>query len=115
DTLASAGDKLAPGMNVLINVEGEAEGDTIKVRVQTLQTLDEALGKGTKEIAITATEKLQIGDLMKHLSREGSLEIKLVVQLGNPGKAVEFSLGSNFSVSARQLSALKMLPGVVHI
>jgi len=28
---------------------------------------------------------------------------------------VEFSLGTNFSVSARQLSALKTLPGVIHV
>jgi len=115
DTLAAAGEKLEPGKNVLINVEGEAEGEAIKVRVQTVQTLDEVLGKGTKQIAITATEKLQIADLLKHLSREGSLEIKLVVELREAAKAVEFSLGSNFSVSARQLSALKTIPGVVHV
>ena len=115
DTLASAGDKLEAGKNVLISVEGEAEGEAIKVRVQAVQTLDEVLGKGTKLIAITATEKLQIGDLIKHLSREGSLEVKLVVELREAAKAIEFSLGSNFSVSARQLSGLKTLPGIVHV
>ncbi|MFY9639446.1 MAG: DNA polymerase III subunit alpha [Rhodomicrobium sp.] len=115
DTLAAAGDKLEAGKNVLINVEGEAEGEAIKVRVQTVQTLDEVLGKGTKQIAITATEKLQIADLIKHLSREGSLEVKLVVELKEQAKAIEFSLGNNFSVSARQLSALKTLPGIVHV
>jgi DNA polymerase-3 subunit alpha len=115
DTLASAGDKLEAGKNVLISVEGEAEGETVKVRVQAVQSLDEVLGKGTKQIAITATEGLQIADLTKHLSREGSLEIKLVVQLREQAKAVEFSLGNNFSVSSRQLSALKTLPGVVHV
>jgi DNA polymerase-3 subunit alpha len=115
DTLDSAGDKLEAGKNVLISVEGEAEGEAIKVRVQAVQSLDEVLGKGTKRIAITATERLQIADLIKHLSREGSLEIKLVVQLREQAKAVEFSLGNNFSVSARQLSALKTLPGVIHV
>jgi len=115
DTLASAQDKLEPGQNVLIVVDGEAEGEAVKVRVQTVQTLDEVLGKGTRQIAITATEKLQIGDLVKHLSREGSLEVKLVVVLREQAKAIEFSLGSNFSVSARQLSALKTLPGILHV
>jgi hypothetical protein len=52
---------------------------------------------------------------MKHLSREGSLEIKLVVELRDPAASVEFGLGSNFSASSRQLSALKMLPGVVQV
>ncbi len=115
DTLTLAGEKLDSGKNVLINVEGEAEGESVKVRVQSVQTLDEVLGKGSRHLAITATEKLQAADLMKHLSREGSLEIKLVVELKEPGKAVEFSLGSNFSISSRQLSALKTLPGVIHV
>ncbi len=115
DTLAAAGDKLEPGMNVLIQVEGEAEGEAVKVRVQTVQTLDEALGKSARRMSITATERLRIGDLMKHLSREGSIELKLVVELRGANKAVEFMLGSNFSISARQLSALKTLPGVLQI
>lgn len=115
DTLASAGEKLEAGKNVLIHVEGEAEGESIKVRVQTVQTLEEVLGKGTRHISITANEKLHIGELMKHLSREGSLEIKLVVELREASKAVEFSLGNNFSVSTRQLSALKTLPGILQV
>ena len=115
DTLNVAGEKLEAGKNVLVSVEGEAEGEAIKVRVQTVQTLDEVLGKGTKRLAITATERLQIADLIKHLSREGNLEVKLIVQLREQAKAVEFSLGNNFSISARQLSALKTLPGILQV
>ena len=115
DTLAAAGDKLEPGKNVLIQVEGEAEGEAVKVRVQTVQTLDEVLGKGQRQLSITATEWFQIADLMKHVSREGSIELKLVVELREASKAVEFVLGNNFSITARQLSALKTLPGILHI
>jgi DNA polymerase-3 subunit alpha len=115
DTLAAAGDKLEPGKNVLIQVEGEAEGEAVKVRVQTVQTLDEVLGKGQRQLSITATDWFQIADLMKHVSREGSIELKLVVELREASKAVEFVLGNNFSITARQLSALKTLPGILHI
>ena len=38
-----------------------------------------------------------------------------MVELKEQAKAIEFSLGNNFSVSARQLSALKTLPGIVHV
>ncbi len=115
DTLSLAGDKLEPGKNVIINIEGEAEGETVKVRVQAVQSLDEVLGKGAKHIAITATDKLEIAGLIKNLGREGNLEIKLAVQIREQAKVVEFSLGNNFSVSARQLSALKTLPGVIQV
>jgi DNA polymerase III subunit alpha len=115
DTLALAANKLEPGKNLIVTVEGEAEGDAVKVRAQGIQSLEEVLGKATKQIAITANEKLQIGALTKHLSREGSIEIKLVMELQDPARAVEFSLGTNFSLSARQLSALKTLPGVLQV
>ena len=68
-----------------------------------------------RQISITATEKLQVGDLLKHVSRDGSTELKLLVELRGASKAVEIPLGNNFSISARQLSALKTLPGIVHI
>jgi DNA polymerase-3 subunit alpha len=115
DTLALAGDKLESGKNVLLHVEGEAEGEAIKVRVQAVQTLDEVLGKAERALSIVATDALQIADLTKHLGRDGSMEIRLVVELAEVCKAVEIALGNNFSVSTRQLSALKTLPGVLRV
>jgi hypothetical protein len=38
-----------------------------------------------------------------------------LVELRGASNAVEIPLGNNFSISARQLSALKTLPGIVHI
>jgi DNA polymerase-3 subunit alpha len=115
DTLAAAADKLEAGKNVLIQVEGEADGEGVKVRVQTVQSLDEVFGKGARQVSITATDKLQVADLMKVLSREGSMELKLIVELREASKAVEFLLGKNFSISARQLSTLKTLPGIIQV
>jgi DNA polymerase-3 subunit alpha len=115
DTLALAGDKLEAGKNVILHVEGEAEGEAVKVRVQAVQTLDEVLGKAERSLSIVVTDALQIADLTKHLSRDGSMEIRLVVELAELSKAVEIALGKNFSVSTRQLSALKTLPGVLRV
>ncbi len=83
--------------------------------MQAVQTLDEVLGKSERSLSIVATDALQIADLTKHLGREGTLEIRLVVEVPEARKAVEFALGNNFSVSTRQLSALKTLPGVLRV
>ena len=115
DTLDLAGDKLEAGKNVPISVEGEAEGEALKVRVQAVQSLDEVLGKGTKRIAITATERLQIADLIKHLSREGSLEISLWCNCASRRRRWSSAWRITSRVSARQLSALKTLPGIVQV
>jgi DNA polymerase-3 subunit alpha len=115
DTLNVAGDKLEAGKNVLVHVEGEADGEAIKVRVQAVQALDEVLGKTTTQVSITATERLQVAELVKHLGREGGIQVTLVVQIPEAQKAVEFKLGDNFSISARQLATLKTLPGVLQV
>ncbi|WKW50552.1 DNA polymerase III subunit alpha [Rhodomicrobium lacus] len=115
DTLNVAGDKLEAGKNVLVHVEGEADGEAIKVRVQAVQALDDVLGKTTKQLSITATERLQVAELVKHLGREGGIQVNLVVQIPEAQKAVEFKLGDNFSISARQLATLKTLPGVLQV
>src|SRR5262249_40254204 len=42
ETLAGAGQLLEPGTAVLVTVEGERDGDILKLRAQTIQSLDEA-------------------------------------------------------------------------
>ena len=115
DTLALAGDKLNSGKNVLLTAEADAEGEGVKVRVRSVQALEEALGKGARGLAIFATDRLRVDELLKHLSREGSTEIKLVMELSEARKTVEFALGDNFSISPKQLSALRTLPGIVRV
>src|SRR5690606_28300141 len=44
DTLAQARDLLEPGTPVLLTVEAEREGDSVKMRVQSLEALDTAAG-----------------------------------------------------------------------
>jgi len=83
--------------------------------VQTVQTLEEALGRGGRSIAIFAGRGLRVDDLAKNLARDGTTEIKLHLELAERGKVIEFALGANFTVSPRQLSALKTLPGVLRI
>ena len=115
DTLDAAGDKLDPGQNVVLSVDGEAEGDAAKVRVLAAQSLADAIGKTGAAIVISATANVRLDDLARLLKRDGTLEVRLKLALADQGSVVEFMLGSDFSATPRQVSALKALEGVVSV
>ena len=53
ETLAASRHLLEPGTAVLLTVEGERDGETLKLRVQSIQSLDEAaegVQKGLKVV-----------------------------------------------------------------
>ncbi len=113
--MAAAGDKLETGKNVLIHVEGEAESDAVKVRLQAVQTLDDALGSATRQIKITATGQLKIAELAKRLEGGGQLQVTLALQIAEAQSIVELDLGSHFRIVPRHMSELKTLPGLLRI
>jgi DNA polymerase-3 subunit alpha len=115
DTLNAAGDRLDAGKNVVMQIEGEAEGDAVKVRVLSVQSLEDALGEGKRSITIRASHDLRLDDLSKLLARDGDTEIKLALALPENGVEVEISLGALFAATPRHLSALKRLSGVSYV
>ena len=53
ETLAQSRELLEPGTAVLLSVEGERDGDTLKLRAQTIESLDKAaegVQKGVKVV-----------------------------------------------------------------
>ena len=115
DTLAAAGDRLSAGASVLLTVEAEAEGETIKTRVQSVAALDHALGRQAKPIRIVAHEGIRFDDIVKHLGGDGPSEVRLVLRLAEQGREVEFALGGGFALGAKQMSALKTVRGVIAV
>jgi DNA polymerase-3 subunit alpha len=116
DTLQAAGDRLEPGKSVLLSVEGEAEGESIKIRVQSAAALDDALGRETKPVRIVAHEAIRFEEIAKHLSSEsGGSAVELVLRLPEQGREVAFNLGASFAMNARSLSALKTVRGVIAV
>lgn len=112
DTLAAAAEILEPGIAVILQVECELEGDRVRTRVQSVQSLESVLGRARYGLSIRADSALAIVDLAKSLSREGSGSLVLNLQLEDIGREVCFKLGRGFDLSPRRVSALKTLTGV---
>jgi DNA polymerase-3 subunit alpha len=115
DTLALAGEALEPGKAVLLEVEAELDGETVKTRVKTAQDLNAALGRARAGLCIVADQRLSVAQLVKTVGNGGATALRLRLQLDDPAREVELNLGGSFDVTPRQAGALKALPGVIEV
>ena len=118
DTLAQCRELLTPGTPVLLTVAAERDGDTVKMRVESMRDLDAAvadLQEGLK--LVLDTKVLQsmggtIATLKALLKPGGKGEIRLVLALDDRNRELEFSLPGRYDVSPAQAGILSTTPGV---
>ena len=116
EALAASRALLEPGTAVLLEVEAEADGESVKVRVQKLASLDkaaEACHAGMK-IYLDGTRALaplaqQVG------SRGGEGQFRLVLRIEEIKREVEFVLPQGINATPKQRSTLKLVEGVAAI
>ena len=125
DTLAQARDLLESGTAVLVGVEGERDGDTVKLRVQSVEALDKAAASLDHGLRITldptalVTKRARIADIKAHLKpgqdgRKGG-EVRFVLPLLDKGREIEIPVPGRYDVSPRVAGRLSTLPGVLEI
>jgi DNA polymerase-3 subunit alpha len=121
ETLAAARPLLEPGTAVLLSVEGERDGEALKLRAQAVQSLDEAAGsiqRGWKVV-------LDPEQLIKHGSRDLALLRERLKSGGKGEVALSFFVRGRevsitfpqrrFDVSPAQRGAIATLPGVLEV
>jgi DNA polymerase-3 subunit alpha len=126
DTLAAARDFLDPGTPVLLNVEAERDGDTVKMRVQSLEPLERAaaqIERGLKLVmdpAVVASRRANIAELRTLLKPGGAAgrkggEVRLVMALGDRAREIEITLPGRYDVTPAQAGHLSTVPGVLEV
>jgi DNA polymerase-3 subunit alpha len=123
ETLAQSRDLLEPGTAVLLAVEGERDGESLKLRAQTIESLDKAaqgVQRGVK--VVLDGRKLNGGggggplDELKALLKPGGKgTVCLSLALADAGRELEIALPGRFDVSPAQKGALSTVPGVLEV
>jgi DNA polymerase III subunit alpha len=123
ETLSQSRDLLEPGTAVLLSVEGERDGETLKLRAQTIESLDKAaqgVQRGVK--VVLDGRKLNGGggggplDELKALLKPGGKgTVCLSLALADTGRELEIALPGRFDVSAAQKGAISTVPGVLEV
>ncbi|HRY06918.1 MAG TPA: DNA polymerase III subunit alpha [Hyphomicrobiaceae bacterium] len=126
DTLNACGHLLKAGTPVVVTVEAERDGDTLKMRVQSLEALDDvaaSVQRGLKlvldanALARQRNWKAEIVERLVAKAGNGKKggQIQFVMALPDRGREIEFTLPGSFDVSPQQAGALSTVPGVLEV
>ena len=121
DTLAQCGDLLEPGTPVLLSVEAERDGDTVKMRVEGIEALDKAAAGVQRGLKLVLDRRLlqaggaTVAALKSQLKPGGKGEIRLVLALEDRGREMEFVIPGRYDVSPARAGVLATVPGVIEI
>ncbi|WP_045835632.1 DNA polymerase III subunit alpha [Hyphomicrobium sp. 99] len=122
DTLAASRHLLEPGTPVIVSVEAERDGETMKLRVQSIEELDKAAASvprnlklvlDRKSVVAKAAPVSDVGKFLKPNARGG--EIRLVLALDDRNREMEFLLPGRYDVSPREALRIEALPIVSEI
>jgi DNA polymerase-3 subunit alpha len=122
DTLAVSRDFLEPGTAVIVSVEAERDGETMKMRVQSIEGLDNAAAAVPRNLKLVLDRKSIIADtsrisiVRQYLTpnaRGG--EIRIVLPLEDRNREMEFILPGRYDLSPREAARMEALPIVAKI
>ncbi len=126
DTLNACGHLLEPGTPVLVSVEAERDGETVKLRVQGMQALDEAAAgvqRGLKLVLdrrLLQSKKVSL-ELLKSELRpanggpKSGGEIRVVIELDDRERTLEIDLPGRYDVGPMMQGHLSTVPGVLDV
>ncbi len=122
DTLAASRELLEPGTPVIVSVEAERDGETMKMRVQSLEALDKAAASVPRNLKLVLDRKSivankapvsEVGRYLRPAVRGG--EIRLVLPLEDRNREMELILPGRYEVSPQEAGRLAALPIVAEI
>ncbi|MFV0298490.1 MAG: DNA polymerase III subunit alpha, partial [Hyphomicrobiaceae bacterium] len=126
DTLARARDLLEPGTAVIVSVEAEREGDTVKMRVNGIEALDAAALNVNRGLRIVldgrciAANKEPLAEIKSLLKPGGKGEVKLQLEVAGVagvagGRDIEIALPGRYEIGAAERGQLSTVTGVIDV
>ena len=132
DTLARCREILVAGTAVLMSVEAERDGDTVKLRVQNLEPLESAAANVQQSLKIVLDRRTVQASKGKAMAELRALldkapangkggEIRLAMEVENIAggrgalREVEFKLPGRYDIGPRQQGELLTVPGVLDV
>jgi DNA polymerase-3 subunit alpha len=123
DTLAICRELLEPGTPVIVSVEAERDGDTLKMRVQSIEALDKAAAGVARNLRVVLDQRECVGANSARLAEMSSRlkpthrggEVRIVLPLLDRGCEVDLILPGRYDVSPLEAGRIAALPIVVEI
>ena len=111
--LARHRDLLETGSAVVVSVQAALEGDEIRIRIESVESLEEAAARLQKSVTVVLHGPDQIDALVRRLDR-GDGEVNIVFRV-DAATEVEIRLPGKYRVSPQVAGAIRAIPGVVEV
>jgi DNA polymerase-3 subunit alpha len=108
-------DLLEPGRAVTIVVQAAAEGDDVRARIQTAEPLEEAVSKHQRGLRVFMRDEAPLKGVAQRLTARGEADVSMVLILDEGAREVEVKLPGRYTATPQIASALRAIPGVVHV
>jgi DNA polymerase-3 subunit alpha len=118
DTLEAARDHLEPGMNVVLTVEANLEGDTLKLLARAAQPIDQvAADAGAQAIRVHLNRAEAIPSLAALLAKvEGRNKAQITLCVPDAqGREIDLTLPHPYPLTPQIRGAIKAMSGVVMV
>jgi DNA polymerase-3 subunit alpha len=119
DTLEASRELLEPGSNVVLTVEAELQGEALKILARSVEPADRvAAAAPPAGLRIHVADEAAVGSVRLRLdeARDGRRgPVHLVLTPPGLEAEVELALPDGYGVTPRVRSAIRSLPGVVHV
>ncbi|NCM97392.1 MAG: DNA polymerase III subunit alpha, partial [Rhodobacterales bacterium] len=117
DVLETARDLLEPGMNVVLSVKAELEGDTLKLLANSVQPIDQVAAEaGASALRINlgrAEAAAAVASLLDRLP-PGRIKAQIILCVSDAaGREIDLTLAQDYPVTPGVKGALKAVPGVL--
>ncbi len=118
DTLEAARDNLEPGKNVVLTVEANLEGETLKLLARAAQPIDQVAaeaGAQALRIHLNRAEAVpSIANLLAKVEGRNRAQIILCVP-DDQGREIDLTLAQSYPITPQIKGAIKAMQGVVLI
>ncbi len=115
ETLSACRDLLEPGMPLLLRLEAEFEGESLKTRVLTIEALDDAAKRVQQGLQVVIENPHSLANIRNKIMRPGLGKLQIILQLEELNRQVQITLPGQFDVSPRQASLLRSFDGVLEV
>ena len=115
ETLAQSREKLKAGQPLIFSVQAEKKEDEIRMILQAVEYLNEAIAKVSSSVMIYMDDPACLSPIQSILKQDGSGKGKVFLIPRVNEWDVEVALDGGYALSAQTMQALRAVPGIQEI
>jgi DNA polymerase-3 subunit alpha len=106
---------LEPGTPLLVVTDARPDGEGVRLTVNDLQPLDEAVAHAAQGLKIYLNDPKPLASIASIIGREKKGRGKVKLMLDSGDAEIEIAIPGGFAIGAQTRAAIKAIPGIVEV